>query len=360
MTRARHTIPAHARDGFSLIELLVVIGIIVILIGILIPASTLVLGGARESSNRALLRTLADGTEAFYNDHRYHPPLLAPDIENGMPSEMYAPDHVDSSRPAATRQAEMAATRWHSVISPAVYLLGVGEIAPDPGLVPTPPAWLSDELDPNYPNRNDGADGLGIRSPGPDRSWGGAVTRTRHKPTFAGRVYGPYIDAKIGETQVREARLEDFTARTVTSPPLTQDDVDRMGLLVIIDRYDSPIRYYKDWPERDRMITPDATNPTPKTAIDTPLELISHEALLEYRNPESEPTTFIDTDLFGRSAAFLSAGPDARWGERRREEIPQDRLLVGREIRTLFSDNSDTALRTLLDAHEDNQRVTAE
>lgn len=352
--------PTPTRAAFTLVELLITVTIIVLLIGILIPASSLVLGSARSSANQALLRTLADGAFSFSQDHRYYPPILAPDTEGGLPTEMYAADHTDSSRSATERREALEDTRWHSVTTPAIYLLGLGDLAPDSSEVSQPPGWLSDEDDPNYENRHDGAEGLGIRSPGPDRSWGGAVDRRRHRPSFTGRVFGPYIDPNIGESQVRPARLDDFTTRTLTSPPLSEGDVERMGMLVIIDRFDSPIRYYKDWPERDVDVTGGPSSDQPATLVDAPLEVIAYSSIRDFRDADDEPSRLADNELIGSPAAFLSAGADGRWGERAREEIPQDQLLVGRDIRMFDLDDSNETLRKLLRALEDNQRATVE
>lgn len=351
MTNARPSITVRA---FTLVELLVVVSIIVILLGILIPASSLVLGGARASSNQALLRALSDGAYAFNQDFGYYPPVLAPDPD--LPSEMHAADHTDSSRTAQERYDDLMDVRWHSVTTPAVYLLGIGSLAPEPsnsGLSPVP-TWLTTDTDPNYANRHDGADGLGIRNPGPDRSWGGALARRNHKPTFSGRVYGPYIDPKIGETQVRTARLEDFTYRTSIAPPLSQSDIDMMQLSVIVDRFDAPIRYYKDWPERDRAESVTSAGDRLPTFVDSPIEILSAKSLEDYGAAPSANEPLIDAELIGKPCAFFSAGPDGRWGERRREEVPQDDLLVGRDFRSLTADDAKTVLRAI----EDNQRAT--
>ena len=67
-----------SRRGFTLVELLVVIGIIAVLIGILIP----VLGKARESSNRtaclANLRTIGQAMFMYAADHRDRLPNSSP------------------------------------------------------------------------------------------------------------------------------------------------------------------------------------------------------------------------------------------------------------------------------------------
>lgn len=75
--------PATARRGFSLVELLVVIGIIAVLIGILLPA----LGRAREQSRRAKclanLRSIGQQLFVYANNHRDRLP-------NGNPSNVWS------------------------------------------------------------------------------------------------------------------------------------------------------------------------------------------------------------------------------------------------------------------------------
>jgi hypothetical protein len=133
-----------------------------------------------------------------------------------------------------------------------------------------------------------------------------------------------------------------------------------MGMFVIIDRYDAPIRYYKDWPERDLDETPGASSDQPATLVDAPLELIAYASIRDYRDADDEPSRLADNELIGSPAAFLSAGADGRWGERAREEIPQDDLLVGSDIRGFDASATNETLRKLLRALEDNQRATVE
>lgn len=74
---------SHAR-AFTLVELLVVIGIIALLVGILLP----VMGKARESANRvkclANLRTLGSATVAYANENKDRLP-------NDTPADVYVP-----------------------------------------------------------------------------------------------------------------------------------------------------------------------------------------------------------------------------------------------------------------------------
>ena len=365
MTTPRANTPAHARRAFTLVELLVVITIIVLLIGILVPTGLFVLSNARKSSNQQLLQTISDGVYAFNQDFRYIPPLLSP--QPGSPTLAYSPDHLlatnhtGATRSASARLTELSDRRWHSVTSLPVYLLGVGSLAPPAAqstIAPTP--GFLQEGGANYDDRHDGAAGPGIRDPGPDRSWGGAANRGAHRPTFQGRVYGPYIDPNIALANVRSARLTDFPFRNRINPPLTEDNIEEMDMLVFIDRFDTPTRYYKDWPERAPGF-PTPPGQSPETLREAPAELISYDTMLPLLGtPTDLDRRLIDRELIGKPFALLSAGPDGRWGElpaRRTSRLP---LLKGADIGQLGMTGSGGIgdRPRILRAVKDNQRVT--
>ncbi len=64
----------HRKLAFTLIELLAVLGIIAILIGVLIPALTMVKKMAKETQQRAQLTTIELALTAFKNDSGNYPP----------------------------------------------------------------------------------------------------------------------------------------------------------------------------------------------------------------------------------------------------------------------------------------------
>jgi prepilin-type N-terminal cleavage/methylation domain-containing protein/prepilin-type processing-associated H-X9-DG protein len=75
MKRTRHPIISRAAAGFSLVELLVVIGIIALLLALLLPA----LSKAREQSRRVkcmtVLRAIGQAAQLHLNDHKNYLPL---------------------------------------------------------------------------------------------------------------------------------------------------------------------------------------------------------------------------------------------------------------------------------------------
>jgi prepilin-type N-terminal cleavage/methylation domain-containing protein/prepilin-type processing-associated H-X9-DG protein len=97
------------RSGFTLVELLVVIGIIAVLIGVLLPA----LSAARRQANTlkclANLRTLAQCFLLYANDNRDHFPVVRSDTPevNGVPTNVQNTYYTDMLMSYVTKNGKM-------------------------------------------------------------------------------------------------------------------------------------------------------------------------------------------------------------------------------------------------------------
>jgi len=69
---------SYRRPGFTLVELLTVIAIIILLIGILIPALSAARTQAKQASTTGLLRSLDAGCEMFHGDFQHYPQSRGP------------------------------------------------------------------------------------------------------------------------------------------------------------------------------------------------------------------------------------------------------------------------------------------
>ncbi len=67
----------HARRGFTLVELLVVVAVVALLIGLLLPALSRARVAARQTITLARLRDLGIGAMAYASDYKDHLPTLA-------------------------------------------------------------------------------------------------------------------------------------------------------------------------------------------------------------------------------------------------------------------------------------------
>ncbi len=191
------------RHGFTLVELLVALGIVAVLAALTVVAVNVARGQARKAQAVSLMQSLVQGTVSFEQDHGFHPPLL-----DGGRNEILLPDPVlRASSPDDWREEIYDR---HSVTSAAEYLLGYG-------------TWVEDgfgfDPDENFGGDADDAEvpTLGIRSPGAGGFWGapdvdgdgvelaerrlslsgndGGVAR-RPENGFPSRVYGPYLDLR--------------------------------------------------------------------------------------------------------------------------------------------------------------------
>lgn len=297
--------------GFTIIEILVATAIIIVLVGIL----GVTLSKARNAAQRGLterqVASIVQALDSFRNDFGYYPPLLA-DLSDytGGPGDIgaLAQPTVPKAvfRSDADQYAEaMEGIRYHSIYTLPAYLVGVGDLNRDQVEIYDESA--TEAVEPNY---DDGADGPGIRNPGPDKSWGGAANREAQQapedvpsnviparpPT--GPVYGPYLDIGAFEGMLRREPETIMVGGGEVDNPMA-------GLYTLRDPFDNPIRYYKDWPRKD-----DSGDTTITSA---PVELRSPGSVEAQLGGELDEALERDAELLKWDMLVLSAGDRPRF-----------------------------------------------
>jgi len=278
-----------AATGFTLVEILVVVSIVTILAGIVLTVMARALRTSETQATRNLLRSLSTAIEQFHADFSYYPPVLSDDVQlmdGPQRLTVVDDDRIPPSGASNAQQAleELQRSRFGSAFSLTVYLAGVGDVT-------GPNVGDSGETPNQETIRDDGVEGPGLRDPGTDRSWGGAWDRTQQQAPVAGRVFGPYVDLGSGGN-----------VRLILDPNEDGDPVEAAGLYLLIDRWKTPIRYYRKWPTRDR------DDPTRPSLERIPVELFTEAERFASDSPFADPTSA--TALLRAPYALLSAGKD--------------------------------------------------
>jgi type II secretory pathway pseudopilin PulG len=289
VTATARSNPRPSPRGFSIVELLVVIGIIVALLGILVVALNIASRRAQSAKTQFLLTTLVQGTAKFKIDIGYDPPVLG--RGQGAGASPQAPGLLrDLIRPPVrwevgadgepNAQSVADWQQWYSITSLPEYLLGYSDRSVDgygvfgslssagntPGAKESPP--------------------LGFRSPGEDGVWGALLNprggeqgngrfdfrnpfgslsaaeysnSNRNSNILEGKVFGPYIDLK--DTSI----LGGIKGLDATGAPIivASDDPQFDSLpKVFVDYWGTPIRYY-----RRAYATGDLKGPDPVTLL---------------------------------------------------------------------------------------------
>lgn len=188
--KSTHPAPTPARprgEGFSLVELLVVISILALLIGILVPALSNIRESSKRAASRSLLGTLEFGLQQYAEDFRRpdeDDAYQRTQVFRGLPPSGY----VDS---------DYLGGRWHGSQALVQALTGYRD--------------------------DDGNAGEGFRT----------IAR--------GQVYGPYVDS--GKLTIAQREAPDGTSR-----PVILDSFDNV---VLYYRFDPKAGQYHDGDNAD-------------------------------------------------------------------------------------------------------------
>ncbi|MDA1007732.1 MAG: hypothetical protein O2800_01825 [Planctomycetota bacterium] len=261
--------PAEWSRGFTIVELLVTIGIIVALLGLLLVGLNAASAFAKRAKTSTLMHTIAQGLAQFKEDVGYYPPVLGvrgASTVASVPGEIgYARDLLMPpaiANPTVPTAAEMASVRnWWSITSLPDYLVGYDDRTRDGyGFVSASPLANSPgqmEM-PINGIRHCGRDGVwgAALNPNPlaanaigcykQRNPGGGATGNPNSWTglgVSGRQLGPYFELKDADFIGGIAGVDGQGEPIVLRAEETQD----FDLLpkCFIDPWGRPIRYFR-------------------------------------------------------------------------------------------------------------------
>lgn len=278
------------KRGFTIVELLVAIAIIIVLLGVIIVVLNKVTKTAQRSSTQAMMLSVSTGIQQFQEDVGYLPPTL--ELNRSL---FDPPDDPDD---AAMMQ------NWYSYTSLPDYLVGYGEGFEDgygySDQGETPPS--------------------GIRDPGPDGVWNADFAPTGdgalgdRNPQGAGKRLGPYLELKddrlLGSINSSgDVFLPGDSGYNANDPK------------VLLDYWGRPIRYYRQLYRQGALREPyrpySAGERQPNLGDVFLLRPWEVPAGMEL-NASTNPDIFSDTDgdttinrkLLSAEYALFSSGPD--------------------------------------------------
>lgn len=334
------------RRAFTMLEVLIVIGIITLLISLLIVGMSAARRAARAAGDRQAVSALSQATVQFKTDHSFPPPL----VFDGDPLG----GSGGADMPRATRDAgghgpvfdvtQGGAQRWLvSVWDPGaredLEFLRQRDAAGAPLATGTgQDAWsdrryskfaLAYYLAGALPEFVDGVEGAGMLAPqvsGAFRGVGAVVGRGRDR-------HESYVDTGSPSTSIEDSYIETSEAgEHGASNPDVMDDDNRFRLAVT-DRGGRAYRYYR-W-ETGNVANLIGGDPLVKTTgdLNIPAALLDPELRFEFLN---DPTT--TADLTGgdpglRRARYgiVGAGPNGVFGT---EDLQVIADALGRSVPT--------------------------
>ena len=339
--------------AFTMIELLVVIGVVVTLLGILVVAVGKAANTAQTTSTLALMNSMKVALHQFRGDIGYLPPVLGhpnPDFtlppDNHDLRKLFDPRGVLPELVDGTANGAYAGNiqKWFSWTTLPDYLIGYGNHDQD-----------------GYGNVGDVDDGIwdyelppiGLRDPGPDGVWeatvygdqdGSLLSRMRRpnpSPNALsnidrGKVYGPYLELKDDHLLASTDGTIDSAGRLNLFFP-GDAGYDPLLPKVILDYWGHPIRYYRRLYAPGSLKSPyrpHGPDTLPPTLSDVfvlrPFEIEPGKAIdglgdlsqASYLQGSGDPTTI--AALNSAEFALFSTGPDGLINPDIRYDNPED------------------------------------
>ncbi len=354
--------------GFTVLELLVTISLIVILVSALVVGMNSAKTGAMIAETNARLMGLRQSTVWFKEEVGYFPPLL--DHQRNLKSLAAVGDplqfpNLPTSTDYQTYRNEIQ--NWYSITTPTEYLLGYGDLSQDGyGRLPTSHVHFDDSVD-QMPR-------LGITHPGLDGVWGATdaytdssvsgnglfvdrrprgILPTTHSPDDlqpAGKVFGPYLDinndqmlGRISVNSSGDADVDPVTGRVKVYYP-GETKFDSSQPLVLVDTWGTPIRFYRpmypthlpnidgepqiqngvgrSFPPSNSYQRPTLSDYLVLRPFDFDPDKVVDGFLPDYRDGNiASGDTSTSIELQTGQFAYLSAGPDQKTNNRVRADV---------------------------------------
>ena len=250
------------RRGFTIIELLTVVGIIVVLVGLLVVAVSSASKVAQAASTRSMMGAVSRALTQFKTDMGYLPPVLGFPTTGasqtgsvGYLRDLVLPPILTvGPTPSQVTQIQ----NYYSMTSMVEYLIGPGGRDEDgygaigipanttQGFKELPPAGIRSPL-------KDGVWGA-YSNPGPGNQTLGNFSR-RNLPLTAvanistvanvsGRVLGPYLELKDGSLLGAIVGTDSVTGQPIVARA-GDNNWNPTAPKVLLDYYGQPIRFYR-------------------------------------------------------------------------------------------------------------------
>lgn len=250
------------RRGFTIIELLTVVGIIVTLVGILIVAVSASSKAAQAASTRSVMGAVSRALVQFKTDMGYLPPVLG--FQANGPSPVGNVGYLrDLILPPAISVAPIPAEvvqiqNYYSMTTLIDYLIGPGgrdedgyggiggALATGLGLKELPPGGIRSPLKDGvwgaYANPRAGSQAIGgfSRRNLPQ----GATANTSTVANASGRVLGPYLELKDGSSMGAIVGTDSVTGQPIVAKA-GDNNWNEIEPKVLLDYYGQPMRYYR-------------------------------------------------------------------------------------------------------------------
>ena len=250
------------RRGFTIIELLTVVGIIVVLVGLLVVAVSSASKAAQSASTRSMMGAVSRALTQFKTDMGYLPPVLGfPTTgasQNGsvgyLRDLVLPPILTGGSTPLEATQIQ----NYYSMTAMVEYLIGPGGRDEDgygaigipanttQGFKELPPAGIRSPLKDGvwgaYSNPNQGTQSLGnfSRRNLPQ----GIAANTSTVANVSGRILGPYLELKDGSLLGAIVGTDSVTGQPIVARA-GDNNWSPTAPKVLLDYYGQPIRYYR-------------------------------------------------------------------------------------------------------------------